>query len=480
MEIKFKRNNQMKLKIFLVCCIYLFITKLNAQQKFTFSTYHNRDSVVWYVKNLSQENVKLSAATLDFFYKSDNAMIWPYWYFGGNKNFRKTGKFCGEKNCWKYKSEIGLGLDAWVAPGDSFPIVSGDNYAAAGFDTLMLANFELFWNDTNGVSHKNIVMPPQANGNCEFVPVFESAGSSKTDGIRLGSNSWYQLHEGSKKYLWGSGGYSTIAVLFDATTLKPYWVSSVYPQNPAGRMIKDFGYPIDSQVFYQFNIYNYKYTGMQTIDSIIDGMSTGDYIAIVSYSQWSAYGAIASSGYREFGCLKKSFESIGLNMDTMFPGCSYSLLGRKGLPVGKAKFNINKYICNPPNYTIYNLKTAMISNAPTNEMYDYPSCYEKYIYRLSPYVPKPKGGLNHVTSKLVAYPNPSFEGHWTITLPQGASKIEVVDAVGRILFVNEKLNGFTSFELKTTQFCNQLSRGVSIARIMNESNQLLSVGRLMN
>ena len=479
MEIKFIKNNQIKLKIFFVSCICLFLTGLSAQQKFTFSTYHNRDSVVWYVKNLSQENVKLSAATLDFFYKSDNVMIWPYTYFGGNKNFRKTGKFCGEKNCWKYKSEIGLGLDAWVAPGDSFPIVSGDNYAAASFDTLMLANFELFWNDTNGNSHKNIVLPPQSNGTCEFVPVFETAGSSKSDGIRLGSNSWYQLHEGSKKYLWGYGGYSTIAILFDAITLKPYWVSSVFPQNPAGRMIKNFGYPIDSQVFYQFDIYNYKYTGMQTLDSIIDGMSTGDYIAIVSYSQWAGAFANASNNYNEFGSLKKSFESIGLNMDTLFPGCSYSLLGRKGLAVGKAKFNVN-HICNPAIYSIFNLKTAIISNAPTNEMYDYPSCYEKYIYRLSPYVPKPKGGSNQVTSKLIAYPNPSLEGHWTITLPKGASKIEVVDAVGRTLFVDEKLKGLTIFELKASQFSNQLSKGVYIARVLNESNQLISVGRLMN
>ena len=104
MEIKFIKNNQIKLKIFFVFSVCLFLNKLSAQQKFTFSTYHNRDSVVWYVKNLSQENVKLSAATLDFFYKSDNVMIWPYTYFGGNKNFRKIGKFCGEKNCWKYKS----------------------------------------------------------------------------------------------------------------------------------------------------------------------------------------------------------------------------------------------------------------------------------------------------------------------------------------------------------------------------------------
>jgi hypothetical protein len=387
------------------------------------------------------------------------------------------GKFCGEKNCWKYKSEIGLGLDAWVSPGDSFPIISGDNYAAASFDTLMLANFELFWYDTNGFSHKNTVLPPKSNGSCEFVPLFETAGSWKTDGIRLGSNAWYQLHEGSKNYLFGSN--IAIAILFDNYTLKPYWVSSVFPQNPAGRMIKNFGYPIDSQVFYQFNIYNYKYTGMQTLDSIINGMSTGDYIAIVSYNQWAGAFANASNNYNEFGSLKKSFESIGLNMDSLFPGCTYSLMGRKGLPIGKAKFNVN-HICNPTIYSIFNLKTAMISNAPTNEMYDYPSCYEKYIYRLSPYVPKPKGGSNQVTSKLIVYPNPSFEGHWTITLPQGAVKIEICDALGRKLFGNEKLNGLTSFELNTTQFCNQLSNGVYIARILNESNQLLSVGRLMN
>ena len=480
MRIEFKKIKPHKFKVILIYVFCLAFSKLNAQQKFTFSSYHNRDSVVWYVKNLTQENVKLSAATLDFFYQSSNVMIWPYWYFGGNKNFRKTGKFCGEKNCWKYKSEIGLGLDAWIAPGDSFPIVSGDNYAAAGFDTLMLANFELFWNDTNGISHKNIVLPPKSNGACEFLPVFETAGSSKSDGIRLGSNSWYQMHEGSKKYLWGSMAYSTIVILFDAITLKPYWVHSVYPQNPAGRMIKDFGYPIDSQVFYQFNIYNYLYSGMQTLDSIVDGMSNGDYIAIVSYSQWHAYLATQANGYKEFGRLQKTFESIGFHIDTLFPGCTYSLMGRKGLPIGKAKFNINKYICNPANYTIYNLKTALISNAPTNEMYDYPSCYEKYIYRLSPYVPKPNIGLNKIETKLHVFPNPSFEGHWTISLPQGAEKIEVVDALGRILFVNNHLNALTSFELSVNHFNKLNAKGVYIARIFNQSNQLLTVGSLVN
>jgi hypothetical protein len=311
------------------------------------------------------------------------------------------------------------------------------------------------------------------------VPLFQTAGSSKSDGIRLGSNSWFQMHEGSKNNLWGYNGYSTIAILFDATTLKPYWVHSVYPQNAAGRMIKDFGYPIDSQVFYQFNIYNSKYIGMQTLDSIIDGMSTGDYIAIVSYSQWSGGNANAANGYKEFGCLKKSFESSGLNMDNLFPGCSYSLLGRKGLGVGKAKFNVN-HICNPAIYSVFNLKTALISNAPTSELYDYPSCYEKYVYKLSPYVPKPHIGLNKIETKLHVYPNPSFEGQWTISLPQGSEKMEVVDALGRILFVKNHLNTLTSFELSVKDLNNSNAKGVYIGRVFNQSNQLISVGRLVN
>lgn len=475
-----KNNLKKKAITVLVFSIFIVFTKVNAQQKFTFSANHNKDSVIWFVKNQTQENVKLSSATLDFFYQSPSLMVWPYWYFGGNKNNRKKGKYCGEKNCWKYKSEIGLGLDAWLAPGDSFPIVSGDNYAAKGFDTLMLANFELFWLDTNGITHKNAVLPLNSAGSCDFLSVFETAGSSKSDGIRTGSNSWFQLHEGSKKYLWGSSGYVTIAILFDQYTLKPYWVHSVFPQNPAGRMIKDFGYPIDSQVFYQFDIYNYKYTGMQTLDSIVDGMQDGDYIAIVSYSQWAGDMVNASNGYKVFGPLKKSFESIGFHMDTLFPGCSFSLMGRKGLPVGKAKFNINKYSCNPANYTIYSLKTTLISNALTNEMYDYPSCYEKYIYKLSPYVPKPHIGLNKIETKLHVFPNPSFEGNWTISLPKDASKIEVVDAVGRILFSNNQLNGLTLFELSANQFNNENAKGVYIARIFNKTNQLLSVGRILN
>jgi hypothetical protein len=190
--------------------------------------------------------------------------------------------------------------------------------------------------------------------------------------------------------------------------------------------------------------------------------------------------AIQSNGYKEFGRFKKTFESIGFHIDTLFPGCTYSLMGRKGLPIGKAKFNINKYKCDPANYTIYNLKTALISNAPTNEMYDYPSCYEKYIYRLSPYVPKPHIGLNKIETKLHVYPNPSFEGHWTVSLPKGATKIEVIDAVGRILFSNIHLNGLTSFELSVNDLNNANAKGVYIGRIFNDNNQLITVGRLVN
>jgi hypothetical protein len=419
--------------------------------------------------------VKLSAATLDFFYKSENVMIWPYTYFMGNKNFRKTGKFCGEKNCWKYKSEIGLGLDAWVSPGDSFPIVSGDNYAAASFDTLMLANFELFWYDTNGISHKNTVLPPKSNGSCEFVPVFETAGSWKTDGIRLGSNSWYQLHEGSKNYLFGSN--VAIAILFDNYTLKPYWVSSVFPQNPAGRMIKNFGYPIDSQVFYQFNIYNTNYAGKQTLDSIVDGMSTGDYIAIVSYSQWSGGYANAANGYNQFGSLKKSFESIGLNMDTLFPGCTYSLLGRKGLPVGKAKFNVN-HICNPPILSIFSLKTAIISNAPTNQMYDYPSCYEKYIYKLDPYVNKPR--LYNSTLKvenLKVWPNPSNDGIWNLLVSNNAAQLEVLDIAGKKLHTQLISTGSKEAALYASDFEFNNQHGLYLLRVFNAQGQLISTGK---
>ena len=450
-----------KPKMYLGFAILMFLTKLNAQQKFTFSTYHDRDSVVWYVKNLSQENVKLSAATLDFFYKSDNVMIWPYTYFGGNKNFRKIGKFCGEKNCWKYKSEIGLGLDAWVAPGDSFPIVSGDNYAAASFDTLMLANFELFWYDTNGISHKTMVTPPGST--CAFESLFLSAGDLPDKGIKKGSNAYFQMHEGSKKYLFGNN--ITIAILFDNYTLKPYWVSSVFPQNPAGQMWKDFGYPIDSQVFYQFRMANSMGQKTGTLDSIIDGMNTGDYIALVSYNTYN----LDAENFRSV------FAKIGVNVNSLNGGQCFTILGRKDLPVGKAQVKIAS---DPLAGSA--LKIPSIKQQPSNECLNYASCYEKFIYKLSPYVPKPKGRLNQITSRLNVYPNPSFEGHWTITLPQGASKIEVVDAVGRTLFVNTSLNGFAFFELNASLFNILNTQGVYVARVYNDSNQLLSVGRLVN
>jgi hypothetical protein len=206
-------------------------------------------------------------------------------------------------------------------------------------------------------------------------------------------------------------------------------------------------------------------------------MSTGDYIAIVSYSQWAGAFANATNGYNQFGSLKKSFESIGLNMDTLFPGCTYSLLGRKGLAVGKAKFNVN-HICNPAIFNVFSLKTAMISNAPADEMYDYPSCYEKYIYKLDPYVNKPR--LYNSTLKvenLKVWPNPSIDGIWNLRVSNNATQLEVLDIVGKKLHTQPIPLGLKEATLNASDFEFNNQHGLYFLRVFNAQGQLIATGK---
>lgn len=447
----------------LVLSLYFLVFSLAKAQKFQIVSKHNKDSVVWYIKNLNTDSIKLGSASLDFYYQTPNLMIWPYWYFGGNRYVQRTGKFCGEKYCWKYKTEIGLGLDAWVQPGDSFPIISGDNYAAKDFDTLMMANFQLYWVDTSRISHRTLVTPPGTT--CVYEPIFLSAWDLPDKGIRRGSQVNFQMHEGSKNYLFGSN--VVIAILFDGFSLKPYWVSSVFPQNPAGRMIKDFGYPIDSQVFYQFKLANGfgKKTG--TLDSIIDGMNSGDYIAMVSYNTFNI----------DTGNFKTVFAKIGVDVKSLVGGGNcFTMLGRKDLPVGKAQVRLNS---NP--YVGVTMKIPIIKQQPLNECFDYASCYEKFVFKLSPYQFKepPKSALKHIPYELIVYPNPSQSGIWQIQLSNSSARIEVLNMLGQILYQQNISNRVGVYELNSEEFQQEISNGIYQVRIFNSQNEVISFGKIL-
>lgn len=446
--------------ILLVICGAIF-TKISAQFKFQISSHHDKDSAVWYIKNLNNQTIKLGAATCDFFYQTPNLVVWPYWYFGGNRYNQRSGKFCGEKYCWKYRTEIGLGLDAYVEPGDSFPIISGDNYAAADFDTLMLANFELYFSDTSGKTYKTTVAPP--NSNCDFISLFMSAGDLPNKGIKTGSNAYFQLHEGSKKYIFDVN--VAIAILFKYSNLNRYYSAGVIPQNPAGRMWKDFGYPIDSQVFYQFYMMDASGKKTGTLDSIIDGMSSGDYIALVSYNMFNLNASVYGS----------TFARIGVDMASFSGLPCITLLGRRDLAKGLAPV---KGAAEPLVGAF--LKIPIIANQPKTECLYYPSCYEKSVFKLNPYVVKETGALNSPkVTKLSVYPNPSSEGNWNIVLPTGSRKIEVFDCIGQSLFKEEIAFGYQGYMLTADKFNGSQTGGMYFLRVYNSSHELIGTGRIL-
>jgi hypothetical protein len=271
------------------------------------------------------------------------------------------------------------------------------------------------------------------------------------------------MHEGSKKYLFGNN--IAIAILFDNYTLKPYWVSSVFPQNPAGQMLKDFGYPIDSQVFYQFRMANSMGQKTGTLDSIIDGMNAGDYIALVSYN---TYG-IDSNDFRSV------FAKIGVNVASLKGGQCFTILGRKDLPVGKAQVKI----ASDP-LAGSSLKIPIIKQQPSNECLNYASCYEKYVFKLDPYVNKPRLNVNkNRVSPLKIWPNPSSEGVWKMRISQDAAQLEVYDIAGKKLHIQLIPSGSKEANLNASDFELQNQHGIYLVRVFNAQGQLLSAGKVI-
>ena len=271
------------------------------------------------------------------------------------------------------------------------------------------------------------------------------------------------MHEGSKKYLFGSN--VAIAILFDNYTLKPYWVGSVFPQNPAGQMWKDFGYPIDSQVFYQFRMVNSVGQKTGTLDSIIDGMNTGDYIALVSYNTYSI-------GANSF---KSVFAKIGVNINSLSGGVCFAILGRKDLPVGKAQVKIAA----DPLVGAF-LKIPIIKQQPSNECLNYASCFEKYVFKLNPYVNKPHiSNLHLKVEKLKVWPNPSGDGVWNIQLPQDAFNLEVLDVTGKKIHIQPIPSGAKGITLNATDFELEKQHGIYLIRVLNAQGNLLSTGKVV-
>ncbi|MFM1898814.1 MAG: hypothetical protein RL577_1054 [Bacteroidota bacterium] len=418
-------------------------------QDFSFQSVQYSDSTVWYIHNHSEKWIKPISLTLNWFHQKKSLVIWPYKYEPGYFLQTLEQSNSGRNWSWKFKSSHGLSISDTIYPGDSLPVLISVNYDVNDPDTVMPANITLYFRDSITRGQVEHIVP--AGSSCSFQQLFLSSYFDKA-GIKYGSHYLPSLHEGGclDASTWGNA----YLMVFNEQTLKPSLAGMMFPRCEAGRLWSTFGYAKDSQLFYSFNFSETSY-----FDSLVEAISPGDYVALVSYAgaTWSTQHASALA-------------KLGFDVNqagTM----QHVLLGRKSLPLGRAIYT--GFGAPMASLKWVGMDAVMIPGQSGDSLKPYPDCYETLVRIHEPYIPEVKdtsssGLFGPVVLEWSISPNPADQ---TVRLnsPVGISSWNLMDAQGR--FIAASNCGEVS--------CGELPAGVYLIQAKGVQGQWLPVKRLM-
>lgn len=361
----------------LLMCLMLSTTTVANAQRFQLEHEDHSDSVIWFVRNTTNQWVKPTSITINWFHTKPDLYVWDA--FAGPASYRnripeinKSGKYT-----FRYKSTQGVGINDTIYAGQRIPVFYSVNYNTTNTDTIMPANCIMFYHDSLVRDGEEIVVPKGAS--CDYKRVYINSFAEKS-GVHFRSPVWFSLNRDvCQPYLKTTNLF--VMVIFDQKTFMPT-SAGVIPKCPSGRFGTAFGYPIDSQIYYSFTL-----SDKGHIDSIISGITDGDYVALASYPNFDRT-AISK--------LKTAFAPIGLNTDSLIIGPDGSsdtqlvFWGRKGLSISNGRLN-TKGRFNKGSGSIVNLTAdqIMIKNQASDELAGYAPCFETVAIIHQPYIPAP-------------------------------------------------------------------------------------------
>ncbi len=414
-----KRNHSGWILGLLIGLIMGLPSKTNAQ-RFQLEHEDYSDSVIWYVRNTGPTWVKPTSITINWFHTKPDLFIWdanpgPASYRNRITEINKSGNLT-----FKYKSTQGVGLNDTLYPGKRVPVFYSVNYNTLKTDTVMPANAILFYHDSLVRDGEEEVIPKGAS--CSYERIYLNSLNANS-GIHYRSTVWYNLHRDMCQKFYTPDLF--VMVIFDQKTFKPT-SAGVMPKCASGRYGTAFGYPKDSQIYYSFTLSDGPH-----IDSVINGITDGDYVALVSYPTFSQY---------SISKMKSRFAPIGLNTDSLIvgpygiPDVQMVFWGRKGLSTSKGRLNTMGRFFKPPGGSIVSLTAdhLMITNQPSDELSPWPPCFETLAVVHQPYIPAPPQiGIKSIVSStlIAAMPNPANE-HITLHTKE-VVEWEFYDAYGR-------------------------------------------------
>lgn len=380
------------------------------------------DSVVWYVRNTSTAWIKPTSMTINWFHTKPDLYVWdanpgPASYRNRITEINKNGNLT-----FRYKSTQGVGISDTLYPGQRIPVFYSVNYNVTKTDTIMPANGILFYHDSLVRDGEETVLPKGAT--CSYERIYLKS-YAKTSNVHYRSPVWFSIAQDvCQKF--GNTANLYLMVIFDQKTFKPT-SAGVIPKCPSGRYGTAFGYPKDSIVYYSFTLNDGPH-----IDSIINGITDGDYVALVSYPSFNQY---------TLSLMKSRFAPIGLNTDSLIVGPNGNsdvqmvFWGRKGLATEKGRINsVGRFQKGSASIVSLTADHVMITNQAADDLGAWPPCFEKLAVVHQPYIPAPiKIGTKSLAAPVavMTYPNPAQS---SITLETATPvRWHFTDAMGRII-----------------------------------------------
>jgi hypothetical protein len=379
-------------------------------QKLVFYPINHSDSTVWYVKNNSSDTLYPTAVTLNWFHMLPTAMAFPIDFSSGFYNKTETLQTVSNKYKWKYKTTFGAGVSDTLFPKGSISVGKTVNYNTLISDTIMPANASIFFNKP---VFAEVPAIPE-NTSCDFRRIFLTS-RDKNQGIHYYSSVSPSLNPNVCQ------GLGTVAVASAFNLAGNQTVSRLIPKCKGGQYWTSFGFPKDSVLYYSFAASDGKH-----LDSLINGLDSGDYFAYVSYPAVSQFDLLNQSA---------TWAKVGLDVSLINMGLTNQLcvLGRKGLPKGKAYHYC--YAVKPAGSVVsVSVDYPMVKGQGFNELKPYPDCYENLAVVHKPYVPEIEvNNVQTFSQQIKLWPNPTANGFWTLSAPPGIKSCRLYSAQGKLL-----------------------------------------------
>jgi len=432
-----------KIKLILLCLTWICCGKTSAHNKFSLSQTIHKDSIYYYLKNNTNAIIKASAITCTWFHMKGDLVFWPEDKSIPLNISTTTGRFQGNTFTFRRRSDQKLAFSRFINPGDSAIFVRATNYNKQP-DTLMCANMQLYYLDTNGEAFNDEVYP-NFSQKCPFQRVF-LVGNLSNDGIRFGSSANKTLH--------ASNTCSTglIVVIIHRSTLKPTTAPGIEPQCSDGRKWTSFGYPTDEQIFYRFDFTD---TSNKTkFVQFLEAINNGDHVFFSTPAR-------VATDLRDKR-LSNAMKLIGSNdsmSKTLFAQKVFTAYGQKGGKPGSIFFKSEEPVLK---------EFFLLQDQEYSENNSFALCYEASTAKILEEQPnKPTSTKILNQSRFSVYPNPSNSFIFIEKANPKAEEFVLTNNVGKVI------QNITIKDFKNELFIGDLIPGCYFLRNQNQTHKLI-------